>query len=107
MKILLSSILSLGILSIGLSGISKADHYHGHPVVENQVVTYVDNCNNLVTVTEPVVVYYRHNNYFSYDIYGRPYSRYVYYPYVQPWRYADSKPRGLFGYRYYRGWHRY
>lgn len=107
MKILLSSILSLGILSVGLSGISKADHYHGHSVVENQVVTYVDNCNNLVTVTQPVLVHYGQSSYVLYDIYGQPHSRYVYYPYPATWRYADSKPRGLFGYRYYRGWRRF
>ena len=105
MKILYCSIVSLGILTAGLCGVSKADHYHS--MVENQVVTYIDNCNNLVTITEPVVVHYRHGNYFSYDVYGRPYSRYVYYPYLETWRYADSKPRGLFGYRYYRGWHRH
>jgi hypothetical protein len=105
MKTTLSLIASLGIVVAGISGVTKADHYHD--VVENRVVTYVDNCNNLVTVNEPVTVRYRHYDHISYDVYGRPYSRYVYYPYVQPWRYADSKPRGLFGYRYYRGYHRY
>ena len=78
MKIIFGSIAALGILTTGLCGISKADHYHS--VVENQVVTYVDNCNNLVTITEPVQVRYRHSDNFSYDVYGRPYSRYVYYP---------------------------
>lgn len=101
----LSMIVALGIVVAGISGVAKSEHYH--TVVENQVVTYVDNCNNLITVTEPVVVRYRHSDYFSYDIYGRPYSRYIYYPYLESWHYADSKPRGLFGYRYYRGWRRY
>jgi len=87
MKIILSSIASLGILTAGICGISKADHYHS--VVENRVVTYVDNCNNLVTVTQPVVVRYYH--------------RHVYNPGSDTWRYSDSKSRGAFGYRPYRG----
>lgn len=105
MKTTFNLVAALGIVVAGISGVTKADHFHN--VIEHRFVTYVDNCNNLVTVTEPVAVRYRHNDHISYDVYGRPYSRYVYYPYVQPWRYADSKPRGLFGYRYYRGWHRY
>jgi len=104
MKTTLSLIAGLGILVAGICGTVKADHYH--TVVENRVVNYVDSCNNLVTVTEPIVTYYWHGNHVVYDVYGRPYSRYVYYPYLESWRYADSKPRGLFGYRYYRGWHR-
>lgn len=105
MKILCGSIVSLGILTAGLCGVSKADHYH--PVVENRLVTYVDSCNNLVTITEPVVVHYRHGNHVTYNVYGESYPRYTYYPYSTTWHYADSKPRGLFGYRYYRGYHRY
>lgn len=105
MKTTLSLIAALGIVVAGMSGVTKADHYH--TVVENRVVTYVDNCNNLVTVNEPVTVRYRHYDHISYGVYGRPYFRYVYYPYTESWRYSDSKPRGLFGYRYYRGYHRY
>lgn len=105
MKTTLSLIAALGIMIAGNSDIVKADHYHR--VIENRIVNYVDSCNNLVTITEPVVVHYRHSNHITYDVYGRPYSRYVYYPYSETWRYANSKPRGLFGYRYNRGFYRY
>lgn len=105
MKTTMSLIAALGIVVAGISGVAKSDHYHN--IIENRVVTYVDSCNNLVTVNEPVVVRYRHSDYTSYGVYGRPYSRYIYYPYQESWRYSDSKPRGLFGYRYYRGWYKY
>lgn len=97
----LSTIVALGIVVAGISGVAKADHYHD--VVENRVVTYRDNCNNFITVNEPVVVRYRYHNHILYDIYGRPYSPYIYYPYIESWRYSSSKPRGIFGYRYNRG----
>jgi hypothetical protein len=105
MKTTLSLIASLGIMVAGISGTVKADHYHR--VVENRVVNYIDSCNNLITVSEPVVRYYRHSDHIRYDFYGRPYSPYIYYPYVESWRYSDSKPRGLFGNRYYRRWGHY
>lgn len=95
----LSTIVGLGILVAGISGVSKADHYYR--VVENQTVRYIDECNNLITVIEPVVVRYRYSH-----VYDRPlYNNYIQYPYYS-WRYANSKPRGLFGFRY-RGPYRY
>jgi hypothetical protein len=96
----LSMIVGLGFLVAGISGVSKADHYYR--VVENQTVRYIDECNNLITVIEPVVVRYRYSH-----VYDRPlYNNYIQYPYYESWRYANSKPRGLFGFRY-RGPYRY
>jgi hypothetical protein len=101
MKTTFSLIASFGILAGGICGVSSADQYHS--VIENQTITYVDNCNNLVTITKPVEGYCLHDNNFSYGVFDRPYSRSVYYPYSETWHSANSKPRGLFGYRH-RGW---
>lgn len=85
MKTTFGSIVALGILVAGISGVAHAGDYYGcRP-------------SKTVVVTEPTCV--QHNNSYSY-------YRYYTYPRYQSWRYGYAKAKGWYGtgyrYRYYR-----
>lgn len=79
MKTMFGLIVGLGILVSGMSNATAGG--------------YGNSCSRRAVVTQPSVVYYSNDGCSYYRSYYAP--RYS-------WRYAYSKPRGYFGYRYYR-----